>query len=211
MTQSKVSAVSKVMTFIKKVNFFQILILLVLVVVGYFGYMYRGEFVVATVNGKLVTRYQLMKELEKQGATQALDSIIIQKLITAKAQEKKIEISNDVVATEIKTIKETLKGQGMELDQALQAQGMTMESLIMQIKLQKQLEKLVEGTVKVTDEQVKKYIADNVALFTEGMTEEAKVAQAKVDLQKQQLNTGIYTYIEKLKTDAKINYLKKFK
>lgn len=152
-----------------------------------------------------------MKELEKQGATQALDSIIIQKLITAKAQEKKIEISNDVVATEIKTIKETLKGQGMELDQALQAQGMTMESLIMQIKLQKQLEKLVEGTVKVTDEQVKKYIADNVALFTEGMTEEAKVAQAKVDLQKQQLNTGIYTYIEKLKTDAKINYLKKFK
>ena len=211
MNQSKVSVVAKVMSFIKKVNFFQILILLVLVVVGYFGYMYRGEFVVATVNGKPVTRYQLMKELEKQGATQALDSIIIQKLITAKAQEKKVDISNEVVANEIKTIKETLKAQGMELDQALQAQGMTMESLVMQIKLQKQLEKLVEGTVKVTDEQVKTYITDNATLFAEGMTEEAKVAQAKIEVQKQQLNAGIYTYIEQLKSEAKINYLKKFK
>ncbi len=130
MSESKISPVTKAMTFIKKVNFFQILMLLVLVVLGYFAYVYRGEFVVATVNGKPITRYQLMTELEKQGATQALDSIIIQKLITTKAQEKKIEVSNEIVATEIKTIKETLKAQGMELDQALQAQGMTMESFI---------------------------------------------------------------------------------
>ncbi len=210
MNESKIAPVTKIMTFIKKVNFFQILMLLVLVVLGYFAYVYRGEFVVATVNGKPITRYQLLTELEKQGATQALDSIIIQSLITAKAQENKIEVSNEVVATEIKTIQETLKAQGMELDQALQAQGMTMESLVMQIKLQKQLEKLVEGTVSVTDEQVKAYVTENATLFAEGMTEEAKAAQAKVDLEKQQLNTGIFTYIEKLKTDAKINYIKKY-
>lgn len=210
MNEEKVSVVKKVFTFIKKVNFFQILILLVVVGIGALGYKYRGEIIVATVNGKPVTRYELVKELEKQGATQALDSIIIQKLIAEKAMEKNIEISNETIASEIKTIKESLTAQGMELDQALQAQGMTMESLVMQIKLQKELEKLVEGTVAVTDEQVNQYVIDNVAAFAEGMSEDAKKVQAKEDLTKQQLSAGIYTYVDSLKTDAKINYLKKY-
>ena len=98
----------------------------------------------------------------------------------------------------------------MELDQALQAQGMTMESLILQIKLQKELEKLVEGTVKVTDKQVTEYVTNNADKFPEKMSDEEKTAQAKSDLEKQQLSSAIYSYVEKLKTDAKINYLKKF-
>ena len=85
-----------------------------------------------------------------------------------------------------------------------------MESLVLQIKVQKQLEKLVEGTIKVTDEQVTSYVKDNAVAFAEGMSEDAKIAQAKVELQKQQLSAGIFTYIESLKTEAKINYLKKF-
>ena len=210
MNIENVSAIKKVIVFVQKINFFQILILLIIVVAGIFGYKYRSEFIVATVNGKPITRFELMKELEKQGATQALDSIIIQKLIAEKSKEKNIEISNEAVASEIKNIQGTLKEQGLELDQALQAQGMTMESLVLQIKVQKQLEKLVEGTIKVTDEQVTSYVKDNAVAFAEGMSEDAKIAQAKVELQKQQLSAGIFTYIESLKTEAKINYLKKF-
>ena len=210
MNIENVSAIKKVIVFVQKINFFQILILLIIVVAGIFGYKYRSEFIVATVNGKPITRFELMKELEKQGATQALDSIIIQKLIAEKSKEKNIEISNEAVASEIKNIQGTLKEQGLELDQALQAQGMTMESLVLQIKVQKQLEKLVEGTIKVTDEQVTSYVKDNAVAFAEGMSEDAKIAQAKVELQKQQLNAGIFTNIESLKTEAKINYLKKF-
>ena len=210
MNIENVSAIKKVIVFVQKINFFQILILLIIVVVGIFGYKYRSEFIVATVNGKPITRFELVKELEKQGATQALDSIIIQKLIAEKSKEKNIEISNEAVASEIKNIQGTLKEQGLELDQALQAQGMTMESLVLQIKVQKQLEKLVEGTSKVTDEQVTSYVKDNAVAFAEGMSEDAKIAQAKVELQKQQLSAGIFTYIESLKTEAKINYLKKF-
>lgn len=210
MNEEKVSVIKKVFQFAKKVNFFQILILLVIVAIGVIGYKYRGEIIVATVNGKPVTRYELVKELEKQGATQALDSIIIQKLIAEKAMEKNITISNETIANEIKTIKESLTAQGMELDQALQAQGMTMESLVMQIKLQKELEKLVEETVVVTDEQVNQYITDNAVAFAEGMSQEDKVVQAKEEVRKQQLSAGIYTYVDSLKTDAKINYLKKY-
>ena len=90
MNIENVSAIKKVIVFVQKINFFQILILLIIVVVGIFGYKYRSEFIVATVNGKPITRFELVKELEKQGATQALDSIIIQKLIAEKSKKKKI-------------------------------------------------------------------------------------------------------------------------
>ncbi|MDA1337785.1 MAG: SurA N-terminal domain-containing protein, partial [bacterium] len=113
MNQEKVSSVKNVVSFVKKVNFFQILILLVLVLVGFFAYKYKGEFIVATVNGKPITRIELMKELEKQGAKQALDSIIVQRLIAEKAKNENIEISNEDVAAEIKNIKEMLTAQGL--------------------------------------------------------------------------------------------------
>jgi len=210
MNDEKVSEAMKEVSFFKKVNFFQILILLVVVLVGYFAYMYKGEFVVATVNGKPVTRYELMTELEKQGAKQSLDSIIIQKLIAEKSAKENIKVSKEDIAGEIKKIQETLKGQGMELDQALEARGLTMESLIKQIKLQKELEKLVGSNVKVTDEQVKEYLTANADSFSPDLSDDDKTKQAKEVLTQQQVSSSIYTYIETLKTEAKINYLKKY-
>ena len=85
MNKEKVSKIKNITGFVKKVNFFQILILLVIIGIVIFGYKYRGEFIVATVNGKPVTRLELISELEKQGASKALDSIIVQKLIAEKA------------------------------------------------------------------------------------------------------------------------------
>lgn len=210
MNQEKVSLVKNVVSFVKKVNFFQILMLLVIVVVAFFAYKYKGELIVATVNGKPITRIELMKELEKQGAKQALDSIIVQRLIAEKAKNENIEISNEDVATEIKNIKEMLTAQGLELEQALTAQGMTMETLITQIKLQKELEKMVSGDINITDEQITEYITANAESLASITNEDEKKAAAKKTLISQQSSSLIGPFIEKLKTDAKINYLKSY-
>ena len=144
----EVSRDKKVPSFVSKVNFKQLvpLFLVLLVVAGL--YYYRSEFVVATVNGKPITRHQMLTEFEKNGADQVLDSIVIQTLIKQKVKEEGIEISNEDIAAEIKNIKELVESQGLEFNQALEMQGLTMEELISQVMLQKQLEKLIEKEIE---------------------------------------------------------------
>jgi len=206
----EVSSDKKVPSFVSKVNFKQLipLLLVLLVVAGL--YYYRSEFVVATVNGKPITRHQMLTEFEKNGADQVLDSIVIQTLIKQKVKEEGIEISNEDIAAEIKNIKELVESQGLEFNQALEMQGLTMEELISQVMLQKQLEKLLESSVPaVTEEEVQAFITENAAYF-ETIPVEEQLKQAEEQIKQQKVGETASKYIEDLKTEAKIKYVREY-
>lgn len=192
---------------IKKSYVIGVLALILLIAVLYTA---RSVFVAAMVNGEPVTRLSLVKELEKQNGKQALNSLVTKTLILQEARKQNVEITNQEIDAEIKKIEQNLSTQGQKLDQVLVLQGMTRESLVEQIKIQKLIEKMVGKDIKVTDAEVNKYIADNKESFPpESNSDQIKI-QVRSQLQQEKLNTEVQAWLDKLKKVANINYFVNF-
>lgn len=174
-------------------------------------YIFRGFYVVATVNGQPITRTDVIKALEKQGGQQVLDSLITRSLITQAADEKKIVIVQADIDKEIKTIEDSLKEQETTLDQALSLQGLTREDLVEDIRLQLMIQKLVEEKVgEPKDEEVKKYLEDNSDFFPEGTSENEKLSQAKEQLKQQKISEETQNLITELQKNSNTVILFKY-
>jgi len=185
-------------------------IIVIIGAVGYLGYMYKGEFVVALVDKKPVTRVELVKGLEKKYAKEELDALIIKKLIVAEGKNMNVMVSDDEVKAEIAKIKSSLQTQGISYTEALESQGMTEKDLIDEISLQRLAQKLVESKVNVTDAQIASFIETNSTYFPEGTSDAEKAFQAKEQLVQSACSVEIPKLIEELKTKANISYLKKY-
>ena len=66
----------------------------------------KGFFLAALVNGTPITRYSIIKDLEKQAGKQVLDSLITRELIFQESRKKGIEIKQSEVNTKVKKIEE---------------------------------------------------------------------------------------------------------
>jgi len=190
----------------KLVNKLIFLIPLLIVVIAVLLYVFRSSYLVAVVNGKPVTKFQLWNELEKQAGKQVLESLVIESLILQEAQNQNIQITQADIDVEIQKIKENLKQQGQELDQLLVAQGMSLDELKEQMKMQKIVEQLAAGSVVVTDEEVKEYLDKNVDFLPKDATPEELQITVKGQLEQQKQNEQVQKWIQALQEKANITY-----
>lgn len=160
----------------------------------------------ATVNGQPITRFDVIKELEKQEGKQTLDNLIIKTLVIQDAEKNNITVSQDEINAELKKIEDSLKAQQTTMDVWLASQGMSREDLNQAIKLQLSVQKLVENKVKITDEEVQKFVTDNDSLFPADTTPEEKLSQAREQLKQQKLSTETQNLIQDLQKNAKTIY-----
>jgi hypothetical protein len=176
-------------------------------------YYFRGLFVAASVNGQLITRIKVIKNLEAQSGQQALDDIITKSIVEQEAKKKNIKVTDEDVKAEIVKIEASFAGQenGSSLDDLLSAQGMTRADLEERIRFQKIAEKLLEGTIEVTDDEVKTYIAQNKSYFPAGTSEDDMKVSAKEQVRQEKLNTQFQDLLGKLRNDAKIRYFVNYK
>ena len=190
----------------KPVNKLIFLIPLLIIVIAVLLYVFRSSYLVAVVNGKPVTKFQLWNELEKQAGKQVLESLVIESLILQEAQNQNIQITQADIDVEIQKIKENLKQQGQELDQLLAAQGMSLVELKEQMKMQKIVEQLAAGSVVVTDEEVKEYLDKNVDFLPKDATPEELQITVKGQLEQQKQNEQVQKWIQALQEKANITY-----
>ena len=99
--------------------------------------------VVALVNNYPITRFELNQLMYKRVGQEALENLVVDKLITQELSAKRVKVSDEEVAKKMEEIK-TQIGSQESFDQALAIQGMTEVQLKGQIKIQLALEKLVE-------------------------------------------------------------------
>ncbi len=165
----------------------------------------RNYFIAATVNGQIVSRYAVIRELETQSGKRALDALVTRTLINQKAREKNITVTQKEIDEEIKKIDSNIKAQGGTLDQALLQQGMTKNDLIEQLTLQIKLERLAGAKVTVSDKEVEKYLSENAELFPTGSAQPAK-DQVKSQLQQEKSKEIVQKYLEDLKKSARVQY-----
>jgi len=191
-----------------------VLIVILLVLAG-LVYLFKGQFVVALVDGKPIWRWTLIKELEKQGGSQVLDTLITETLILQEAKDQNVEISLDEINQEMGKIEESLSQQGQKLDEALKSRGMTKDNLIEEIRVQKIIEKLAGKDVEVSDEELDKYIEENKeSLSKDVFGEEVKIEDIREDikeeLRQQKINEGLSSWLDSLHEKAKVKYFLKF-
>ncbi|MDP3998492.1 MAG: SurA N-terminal domain-containing protein [bacterium] len=188
--------------FLKKPVFF---IPLVVIILAGLLYYFRGQFVVASVNGQPIWRFTLIRELENQAGKQTLDGLVTKTLVFQEAKKKNITVSEEELNQETQKLDENFKKQGGDLNQFLESQKMTQEEFQERIKLQKIVEKLV-GDVEVTDQEVDDYLAKNKSFLPEGASEEELKRTAKEQLRQQKLNEKIQSWIKSLRDNAKVSY-----
>ncbi len=187
--------------------------LLALGLTGGVLYYFKDQFIVARVNGQPIFRLALIKELEKQFGEETLNVLITQALIWQEAEKQGVAVSNEEVDQEIKQIEGELAAQGQDLNQVLGLQSMTQDELKGQIRIQKLAEELVKKDAKdleVTDEEVENYFTENRDSFPEDVDAEEAKTDIRQQLEQQKLNQGIGSWVEALRNNAEINYLKKF-
>lgn len=179
-----------------------------LVVVAILALLFLGKgfFVAALVNGHPISRIKIIQDLEKHSGRQALDSLITRQLILDAAKKKNISASDQDVDAELGKIKKSVESQGQKLDQVLQAQGMTMNDLKDQLRISKTMEKLLAGSIKVSDKEIDAFIEQNKDSIPQNASQEAIRTTAKTQLEQQKLGQKAQEYVATLKKNAKVTY-----
>jgi hypothetical protein len=183
-----------------------LLIVLWILVLALALWYFKGQFIVATVNGQPIFRSTLIRELERQSGPQTLDNIVLETLVRQEAAAKKVTVTDAELDAEVKKLEDQMAAQKQNLDQLLSLQGMTRASLKDQMRLQLLVEKLVgkEG-VTVTDDEVKKYIADNKAFLPKDAKPEELAATVRKQLEQQKTTAHTQEWLKSLQAKAKIN------
>jgi len=176
------------------------------VVVAFLLFTFKGLFVAALVNGQPISRASVVSMLEAQNGRQTLDNLVAETLIQQEAQKRHVTVSQSDIDSQMKKIDAQLKAQGMTLDSALAARGMTKTDLTNQLKLQLLLNKMVGTSVKVTDDNVQSYIDKNQDSLPQNMSDDDLRKQVRTQLEQQQLTQKTQAFVADLQKKAKITY-----
>ncbi|TLS50184.1 foldase [Paenibacillus antri] len=123
-----------------------------------------GEEAVATVDEEKITANELYQTMLKQVGPQAVDQLILERLINREAAKQKIEVSDADINAELDKIKANFPDEAT-FNQQLESAGFTLDTLKEQIRPQVQLTKLVEPQIEVTDEELQTYYDENKAQY----------------------------------------------
>jgi len=170
----------------------------------------KSLFVAAIVNGTPISRLAVVRQLEKQGGTEALNTFIERTLIFGEAKKQGVSVSKEVIDSQLTSIEELLKGQGLTLDEALEARWQTRSELTEQIRIQKTVEAILFQKINVSEEEIAAYFEENRELLDEGATLEDVKEDIRNQLSQQKLNAEYQNWIGELKAKAKIFYFVNF-
>lgn len=160
-------------------------------------------FVVATVNGRPIPRWELENRLVTRYGSQTLDEVINEVLIRQAGQKKGATVTVKEIDGKIAEIEKSLDGK-ITLTNALTQQGMTMAEFRGQVELQLILDKLSADSVVVTDREVADYLASNSASLT-STDPASQSAEARSILTSQKKNATYRQLFNDLKNQAKIS------
>lgn len=191
-----------------KISVKKLIIFLAIIIIGFLLYQNKDLFIVATVNNRPISRQRFNQQIESQYGQQVLETMINEELIKQAAKDQNIVIDQEKINEEMAKIEKSLP-EGMNLDQALQMQGMSRENLEEQMRLQLAVEEILAPKIQITDEELKQYIEENKDYFS--ATQEAQIREeAQEGLRQQKLNQNFQAWLQELTEKANINRWLKF-
>lgn len=169
-------------------------------------YYFKGLFIVALVNGHPISRFSVIRELEKRQGKETLESFIVETIVLQEARKQNIKTTQEEINDEIAELEKNLQEQGQNLDQLLLLQKMTRDDLQRQIKIQKLIEKMLEEKITVSEEEIDQYLETNQGSLPQDMDSKELRERVKRQLKQQKLGENFESWLMALKEKAKINY-----
>ncbi len=143
-----------------------ILVLVSLLALSITGCSKSSEEVVAKVGDVSITKDEFYDHLVKQNGKEALDALISDKIIELEIGKAKIDITEEEVAAEFKKMQDYYGGAEV-LAQTMESYKMTMDEMNENIKLNLSMKELVGSDVKITDEEIAGFYAENAEMFNQ--------------------------------------------
>ena len=203
---SKVRQLRLLLSRLPKIDKKTLVTVLVIAALAATGYYFRGQVFVATVNSRPITRWTLLRRLEQQAGAPALDGLITEALVYQEAARQGVKVTDEELAEEIAQLEISLNAQGQELDQLLEAQGVTRDEMREQVRLQTLVEKMVGQDVGATEEDISEYLTTNSEFLPEDTDPDELKETARVQIEQQKLSMAVQNWLGELHEGAKINY-----
>lgn len=136
----------------------------VVIVLAVIGLLFTASrfWVIAWVDNKPVTKFELYSVLESRDAGKTKEELIVNALVKSEGSKQRQSVSDGEVEAEIKKIEEN-QGGAEQLDQILSIRGLTREDFLKLVSQQLLIQKLFGKDVNITEEDVDKYIATEKA------------------------------------------------
>lgn len=197
-SQNPESTVQRVYQFVESA--FLVIVIVLSVAYG------KGLFAVASVNGSLISRFNIVQSLEKKYGKAAVDKVVTQELIKQELKKRNLNITDAQIYKELSNIEKNVGKQGKDLMQLLSAQGLTKEDLKDQIRTQLQVEQLFKDQSKVSQKEIDEFVEKNKENVPSGVSKSEINAQAKDQLVRAKLDPLFQTWVEQIKKNAKVEY-----
>lgn len=153
-------------------------VFLLLVITAVTGCQSQNEEIVATVGGKNITKDELYQRLVEQNGAQILDSLITEKIIEAEAQKQNIKVTEAELEKEMTEVIDYYGGEDA-FNQALASAGYSTDDVKKDMKRNVEVKKLLEPSITITEDEMKKYFDDNRETFAQ--QEQVKASHILVD------------------------------
>lgn len=140
------------------------IIIIVLLLIAVLFWKFKGYFIVATVNGQPISRFELTGDLIKKFGAQSLDNIINERLILGATRQKGIFVTDDDISVRTKDVEKKLQGT-TTLKDALLAQGLSESDFKKQLEIQIAIEKMFDKESTVSPSEIKDYTSQNQAAY----------------------------------------------
>lgn len=175
------------------------------VIIALIGFSLSDWLIVGSVNGSPITRIELYRTMEDLSGQQTLQNMVTEKLIMQEARNQNVAVTQAEIDQQIATLESNLTDSGQSLDQALAMQGQSRAGLERQIRIQTLIEKLLEGQVEISDEDIQEYLDEDLVMAPEDASEEERADLAREQLQQDRQQQFFQTWIAGLREQAEIS------
>lgn len=205
--KEKLAVSKKAIVFNEKKKRYLIAVL-ALLVLGLAAFRYKNLLVVAVVNNRPITRWELSSLLFKQYGTEALQTLITKQLIFQEAKKQAVAVTQEDIDAEIDTARKEIEAQGGKLEDYLAMQGQTLESIQEQVEIRLIIEQILGGEIEISDEDAQEYFDENKAFFPEGTGFDEVKDEIKDQLKATKISEKFQEWMTDLQTQAKVyNFL----
>ncbi len=198
----------KVFSLVQKTDFLKRLskrniIIAAIVILVIMTWKFKGYFIVASVDGQPISRFQLTDQLIRRFGSQVLDNIINERLLIKATRQKGIFISKEEIEAKAKQIEERLKGQ-MSLAEAIKSQGLTENEFRKQIEIQLAIDKLFDKDASVSSTEIDDYYAKNKQAYKNATDPVAVREEIRTVIKQQKMSELFEKWFSELRKSADI-------
>lgn len=162
---------------------------------------YKNQFIVATIDNKIITRFDLNEKMAQRYGQTTLDNIVTFYLVKKELNDKKIVVTDEDFDKKKKEIEAGLGNQ--KLEDFLKQQNLNYDQVVDEIKIQIGLDKLLSPKIVITQDEITEYL-NNYGSALAGSSDEQKKAQAVKTLKDQKIQEEVQNLVTDLRAKAKI-------